>query len=239
MATRLHIGAHLPNASLPWYAKKFDLREVVVGDPGSPSLATLRRWRRSVPPSFEFCVVAGGHLARVKPGPELERDLDAAVAAIDALHARCFLLPTPSDVTPSMLARERIGKVLGRLPRDATRVVWEPRGLWEVDDAAAAAHRWGVVLAVDAARDPVPAGPVAYVRLRALGETRGFGASALERVLLSVGARRDVYVVLETHAAVRESRTLRQLAEEGPVEPRSLGRLVRPRGIHVRDDEQE
>ena len=45
---------------------------------------------------------------------------------------------------------------------------------------------------------PFPAGPVAYVRLRALGETRSYGPSALEKVVRAIGPRRDAYVVFET-----------------------------------------
>ena len=105
-------------------------------------------------------------------------------------------------------------RVIDKLPRDVTLVVWEPHGLWETDDAAALAKKWGVILAVDAARDPVPEGQIAYVRLRALGETRSFGPSALERVVESIGPRRDAYVVLETTSALTECKTLRRIAQD-------------------------
>jgi hypothetical protein len=84
---------------------------------------------------------------------------------------------------------------------------------------------------------------VAYVRLRALGETRSFSPSALERVVAAVGERRDVYAVLETDSALTEAKRLRQLARSAAKSGGKLGgggRLVRPRGtIVVRDDEQE
>jgi uncharacterized protein YecE (DUF72 family) len=242
MATRLHIGAPSRNLSFASYAKRFDLMEVESGVPRAPSAATLRKWRKAVPPHFDFCVVAGPALAKVKAGEALEGELAAARDAIAALQARCFLLPTPSEVTPGALWRDRIARVIDRLPRDATHVVWEPRGVWETDDAAVAARRWGVVLAVDAARDPVPEGPVAYVRLRALGETRSFGASALERVVSAIGLRREAFVVLDTPAAAREAKELRRLARDVPAGRAGAGaRVLRPRGssVRVRDDEQE
>ena len=76
MSTRWHIGAKDLRGAIVAYAKRFDLLEVRVeaGDaddgPGaiSPSLSTLRRWRKSVPPHFAFAVVAGPHVSRVKAG---------------------------------------------------------------------------------------------------------------------------------------------------------------------------
>jgi hypothetical protein len=162
--------------------------------------------------------------------------------AIDALQARCFVLRTPPDVTPSALWRERIARVVARVPHDVTHFVWEPSGVWEVSDAAAQAQAWGAVLALDPLREPVPAGSVAYLRLRALGETQAFGAAALERMIAAVGARREVFVVLESDSALAEAKALRELVRRSPSESAGgAGRLVRPRGrgIVVSDDEQE
>jgi uncharacterized protein YecE (DUF72 family) len=248
MSTRWHIGAKHLRGAITAYAKRFDLLEVLIaageGEDAAlgPNLATLRRWRKAVPPHFDFAVVAGPHLSRAKAGALADRELEAARAAIDALEARCFLLRTPAEVTPTSLWRDRIGKIVARLPHDVTHFVWEPSGLWETPDAAAQARDWGIVLAMDPAREAVPTGPVAYLRLRAMGETQSFGPAALEKVVKSVGAsRREVFAILETDGAIQEAKRLRQLARRS--RPPSVGggtRLVRPRGgIVVRDDEQE
>ncbi len=240
MATRFHIGAKELRGAIGAYAKRFDLLEVrAAGAPSGP--AALKRWRKSVPPHFEFSVVAGAALGRLKPSPELDRDLEATVAARDALQARCILLPTPVEVTPSAVWRERLARVVERLAHDAGHVAWEPRGVWEHDEAAAFAKKIGLVLVTDASRDPVPLGPVAYVRLRALGETRSYGAAALERVVQAIGDRREAYVVLETDSALEECKRLRQLAQRPSSFRGGMGRVVRPRGttMKVRDDEQE
>ena len=250
MSTRWHIGAKELRGAIVAYAKRFDLLEVRVvagldeDDPSAvaPTIPTLRRWRKSVPPHFDFAVVAGPNLSRVKASEAGDRELDAARAAVDALQARCFVLRTPPDVTPTALWRDRIRKLIDRVPHDATHFVWEPSGVWETEDAAAQARSWGVVLAVDPARDAVPAGSVAYVRLRALGETRAFGPIALERIVRAVGTRRDVFAVIETDSALAEAKRLRQIAKSTRAVGRVGGavRLVRPRGgIVVRDDEQE
>jgi uncharacterized protein YecE (DUF72 family) len=250
MSTHWHIGAKELRGAMAAYAKRFDLLEVRVAVPDgpadeqqgpTPSLATLRRWRKSVPPHFDFAVVAGPHLSKVKAGEGADRELSAAKAAIDALQARCFVLRTAPDVTPTSLWRDRIAKIIGRMPRDVTHFVWEPSGVWEVEDAAAQAQAWEVVLAVDPARESVPAGPIAYLRLRALGETRAFGPVALERIIKAVGARRDVFAVIETDTALGEGKRLRRMLRDVRAAARGgSGKLVRPRGgIVVRDDEQE
>jgi uncharacterized protein YecE (DUF72 family) len=248
MSTRWHIGAKDLRGAMATYAKRFDLLEIRATVPGkddesapAPTLPTLRRWRKSVPPHFDFAVVAGPNLSKVRPSEAAERELEAARAAMDALQARCFVLRTPPEVTPSALWRERLSKIVTRVPRDVTHFVWEPSGVWETADAAAQARAWDVVLAVDPAKEPVPAGPVAYLRLRALGETRSFSAIALERIAGAVGPRRDVFAIIETDSALVEAKRLRQIVRStrtaavgGPA------RLVRPRGgIVVRDDEQE
>jgi uncharacterized protein YecE (DUF72 family) len=248
MSTRWHIGAKELRGAMATYAKRFDLLEVRAFAPTDdedpnpgPTIATLRRWRKAVPPHFDFAVVAGPHLSRVRASDAAERELEAARAAMDALQARCFVLRTPPDVTPSSLWRDRLAKIVARVPRDVTHFVWEPSGVWETADAAAQARAWDVVLAVDPAKEPVPAGPVAYLRLRALGETRSFSAIALERIARAVGARRDVYAIIETDSALAEAKRLRQIVRSSRVTaPGGPTRLVRPRGgIVVRDDEQE
>jgi uncharacterized protein YecE (DUF72 family) len=205
-------------------------------------MATLKRWRKAVPPHFAFTVVAGPEVSSLRPGEALDTGLAVATAAADVLEARNILLQTPADVTPSALWRERLARVVEGFRRDVTGLVWEPRGVWEIEDAAVLASKLGLVLAVDAARDLVPRGPVAYSRLRALGETRSFGPSALERVVQAIGARREAFVVFETDGALAECKLLRRLADapEGADRKNAL-RVVRPRGgsVKVRDDEQE
>jgi uncharacterized protein YecE (DUF72 family) len=247
MTVRWHIGAKDLRGAITAYAKRFDLLEVRVAVEGegegapAPTLQTLRRWRKSVPPAFDFSVVAGPHLSRARPGKAADRELDAARAAIDELQARCFVLRTPPEVTPTALWRERIGKIAAKFPRDATRFVWEPGGVWEVEDAAEQARSWDATLLVDPAKDTVPAGAVAYVRLRAIGGTRAFASSALERIVEAVGPRREVFAIIETDSALAEAKRLRRVVQLAGSGPRVVqGRLVRPRGgIVVRDDEQE
>ncbi len=249
MATRLHIGAKELKGELVAYAKRFDLLEIRGLDAANlrlaPSDATLRRWRKAVGPQFEFSVVAGPALARLKSSDALEAELAALLKTVTLLESRVIVVATPSDVTPSKLWRDRLEKVLDRFPRDVSTVVWEPSGLWEIEDAAAQAKKWGVVVAVDPARDLMPSGPVAYGRLRAAGATRAFSTAALTKVAATIGERRDAYIVFETTSALKEAKTLRALVRSTKGTKRGgFGRLVRPTsrggaGLVVGDDEQE
>ncbi|MCL2723614.1 MAG: DUF72 domain-containing protein [Polyangiaceae bacterium] len=246
MATRLHIGAKELRGELAAYAKRFDLLEVRGLDVHDlqmgPTAATLRRWRRTVPPHFEFAVVAGPNLAKLRPGDALDAELEAMRAAATVLESRMLVVSTPPDVTPSKLWRDRLAAVVDRLRSDVVTVVWEPSGLWEQDDAAAFGNKLGVTVAVDPARSEIPPGPIAYGRLRAFGVARAFSTTALERVANKIGDRRDAYVIMETAGALKEAKTLRGLVRNANAGKRGgLGRLIRPRGgsLRVGDDEQE
>jgi len=246
MATRLHVGSKELKGELSAYAKRFDLLEIRGVDAANlkqaPSAATLRKWRRAVPPRFEFAVVAGPNVGRLRPGDALDVELKALLEAATLLEARIVVVPTPVDVTPSKLSRDRFAKVLDRIPQDARTVVWEPSGLWETDDAAAQARKWGIVVAVDPTREEIPAGSTIYCRLRAQGVVRSFSAAALARVAHAIGDRKDAYVVIETPGALREAKTLRQLVRGLASSSKGgMSRLIRPRGapLHVRDDEQD
>jgi uncharacterized protein YecE (DUF72 family) len=247
MATRLHVGAKELKGDLAAYAKRFDLLEIRGQDAANlklaPSAATLRKWRRAVPPRFEFAVVAGPNVGRLRPGEALEAELAAMLETATLLESRVLVVPTPVDITPSKLSRDRFAKLLDRIPHDTRTVVWEPSGLWELEDAASQAKKWGVTLGVDPARDEPPSGPIAYGRLRAHGGTRSFSTAALSRIAHAIGGeRRDAYVLIETSGALKEAKTLRQLVRDlGSGKRGGLSRLVRPRGtpLDVRDDEQD
>lgn len=246
MATRYHLGAKELRGALSTYAKRFGLLEVPLGIKAAPSLATLRKYRKDVPPTFEFSLVLPPTLSTPRPGPALDEALAGVTEAINALGARCVVLRTSLDVTPSKLWRTRVGALIERLPRDVTNVAWEPSGLWEAEDVAQQAEEWKVVPVVDPAQQDIPRGPIAYLRMRALGETRGFGPTVLERVVHAIGDRRDAYVVFETNKALDEAKALRRIAASRGrgLSASADARVVRPRvasprSIRVPDDEQE
>jgi uncharacterized protein YecE (DUF72 family) len=243
VAIRYHIGAKDLRGDISAYAKRFDFLEVRVPSAGdlrlAPSEATLRKWRKAVPPHFEFAVVLSHAAGLLKPSPALEAELKCALGMIKALQARTVVICTPPDVTPAPVWRNRLKAFVERLPKDASQLVWEPKGLWETDEAARFGRTLGLTLAVDPAREPVPEGPVAYGRLRSLGEVRSFGQTALERVVRAIGDRRDAFIVIETDAALSECKTLRRVAQKGVGNLGGGGLVLRPRGGAPRPDDDE
>ena len=238
--TTFHIGAKELRGKLEAYTKHFGLLEVRRGEASSPNLTAMKRFRKVAPPAFNFAVVAPEAVCALKPGPKFEAALEDTLEAQRVLQARCVVLRTPFAVTPSKLSRDRMKALLDRFPSDALTIVWEPGGVWEAADAAKQAKKWNVVLSVDAARDPVPAGPVAYVRLRAVGETRGFSAETLARVAAAIGSgRRDAYVVIESDRAKDEAKTLRAAVRElDKVKPKPMA-VLRPARVIAGGDEDE
>src|SRR5262245_24307038 len=103
MATRVHIGAKELKGDLAAYAKRFDLLEVRGVDAAqlkqAPSTATLRKWRRTVTPRFEFAIVGGPNVGRLRPNEALDVELKAMLAAATVLESRILVVPTPADVT--------------------------------------------------------------------------------------------------------------------------------------------
>ncbi len=246
MATRYHIAAKSLRGDIATYAKRFDLLEVPVVSAANlrlmPNAATLRKWRKNVPPTFEFAVVCGPSMSTLKSSPAADEERAMFTQTSDVLEARIALVKTPVDVSPSQVWRDRLRAFVETIRRDSTTVVWECSGLWETEEAARFAKKIDVVLVTDPARDVVPEGPVAYGRLRALGETRSFGPAALERIAKNVGDRRDAYFVIETDTALAECKGLRKAAVRVRSSAGGMGRLIRPRtpvALVAHDDEQE
>jgi uncharacterized protein YecE (DUF72 family) len=212
---RLHVGAKSLQGDIAAYAKRFNVLEVHASGSSPPSAKALRKWRKSVGPAFEFVVVLGANIGKLTPSEAFETELAQGLEAARLLESRCLLLQTPNEVTPSAVSKKRIAALLGRIPRDSVQVAWAPRGLWETDAAAVCAQEWKVTLVVDATREIVPPGPISYVRLPSIGETRSYGTPALTRVRDSIFASRDAYVIFETQGALKEAKLLRTIVQQG------------------------
>ena len=208
-----------------------------------PSLATLRRWRKSVPPHFDFAVVAGPNLSRVKASEAAEqrarsgarRNRRAAGPLLRPAHA------ARRDADRPLARAHRQDRRTGSARRDPLRLGAERRLGDRGRRRPRRANGASCSRSTRRAR-PCPPGPVAYLRLRALGETRSFGPVALERIVQGGrAAARGLRHHRDRHGdRPRPSGCARSLAGGGRERRRGRDRLVRPRGgIVVRDDEQE
>jgi uncharacterized protein YecE (DUF72 family) len=208
----LHVGQAALRGDIARYAERFDLLELRA-DPGKlPRAARLRQWKTEVPASFVFSVVLPRVVALLDAKPESEKALADALTAASALGASWLLLQTPPQATPSSRTRRRLAELVERLRRAERRIAWEPHGLWEDRDAEALADQLGVALVRDVSRSAAPEGDAVYARMRALGDAGRVRSSAIERVADEIAGRREAFVVIEGHGALRAARLLRELA---------------------------
>jgi uncharacterized protein YecE (DUF72 family) len=204
---RLLVGLPAPQGDLAKYATRFDMVEVRPVDTPIPKTSTLRKWRKSVPPSFAFSVVLPRVVGDLTPGAALDAALTTSLEAASALEARCVLLVTPPDVRPTAANKKRLAAIFERIPAEGTVRCWEPSGIWEREDVLATARAMGVIAVFDAAREQLGPGPIAYTRLRALGKSATLGQTTVERVAERLRRRRESFVVVE---GPREAQRVKQ-----------------------------
>ena len=205
---RLYVGQAQRTGDLGRYASRFNFLEVAA-ERGMPRAATLRRWPDEVGADFAFSIVLPESVSALDGKPH-DEDLARALEAADTLGAHWLLLRTPPSARPSARTRRRLAELVERLPRSEGRsIAWDPRGLWEDEDAELQADELGVCLVRDVSRSEAPAGDVVYSRLRALGAGGRVSGGAVERAIDELEGRERAYVVVEGDAAPRAARMLR------------------------------
>ena len=206
-----------------------------------PKAATLRKWRKSVPPSFVFSVVLPRVVGDLVPGDALDAAVAEALEAAAALEARCVVLQTPASVRPTTTNKKRLAAVFEKIPREGTVRCWEPAGIWEREEALALGRALSVLVVLDAARDAPGPGPIVYTRLRALGKTASLGAQTIERVAERLRRRRESFVVVEGAAgeAQRVKQALAADLAKRPVRTISVAAVRPTSSTLVAEDEEQ
>ncbi len=204
-----------------------------------PRPSTLRSWRRKVPPSFVFSVVLPKAVGELRPSSALDEELAQALAVAREVEARCLVIATPPSITPTELNKKRLAALVDKIPHDAVTLAWEPRGIWEVDDAIELADKLGLVLVVDAVREPAPKGAVVYFRLRGLGESTRLSPAAIDRVAVELHGRREAYVIIESNGPLAIAESLRKKSARRPAPARAGGAVLRPRATLRAEDEEQ
>jgi uncharacterized protein YecE (DUF72 family) len=237
--TTVHVGLPTHQGSVARLAQFFDLLEVRPVDTPLPKAPKLRQWRKEVPPAFVFSVIVPNALAELKTLSEAETAalLKPLIDAASALEARCMVLTTPVSVTPTALHKKRLAALIERLPRDVITLAWEPRGVWQSEEAAAWARDLGVQLVVDASQEEPGKGAVLYTRLRGIGVNARLGPGSIEKVRRAMAGRREVFVVVETAGPKQISAALKQPLGEG-TRAVSPG-VVRPQVRLSAEDEEQ
>jgi uncharacterized protein YecE (DUF72 family) len=137
---RLLVGLPALQGKIEKYKDRYDMVEIRPGDTSVPRPATLRKWRRSVPPAFVFSVVLPRAVGELATGEEADAALAEALEVAAALEARCVLLQTPPEVRPTATNRRKIAALFARIPAEGVVRCWEPSGMWEQDDVTAVAR---------------------------------------------------------------------------------------------------
>jgi uncharacterized protein YecE (DUF72 family) len=243
------------------YARRNGVLELDVLDRSpAPKASAFKKWRKDAGPRLAFSLVAPRAVAAVKPSAALDAGLEVLLEAQRASQAKFVLLATPVEVTPAHLPRERFGKLVDRIreglgdARAAVRIVWQPRGVWELEEAA----RFAKTLDVDLAGDPLadPREPfwddaLRYLRLSAIGGRTAFPPTRLRAIaeLLAAVQKDDAdagqsierVVVFTTPSAPAEAKRLRalvdQIGERGA--SKGGGRVISPRAGRALRDEEE
>lgn len=235
---RLLVGPATLTGDIQKAPERFDLVEVRSANEDWPKDATLRRWRKAVPPAFVFSVVLPRPVAELAQGAEAEAALRDALHVAALLQARCVLLQTPPDVRPTTANRKKLAALFEKIPAEGTVRCWEPSGLWEAEDVIATARAAHVLPVLDATQDAPPPGPIVYTRLRALGKAAG-SARSLERLAAAVSGRREAFVVAEdpkVAAAIRGALPSLVKARSQPAGPGLVRAAIVP--LIAEDEEQ-
>ncbi len=237
---RFVVGLPHLQGKLSNYAERYDLVELRPGDTPLPSPPKLRRWREQVPPSFVFSVVLPKAVAEFSKDPEIERGIDDCLEAAVALQARCIVLATPPSIRPTAANRQRVVSLGARLPQTGHVLAWEPWGMWEREDVLETAYEAGFLPVFDGVRETLPAGPIAYTRIRALGSSAQLGTGSIERLADQLQGRREAFVVVEAPAAKRVRVELGPALERLQTRPAvpMLFRGGQPKSLAAEDEEQ-
>jgi uncharacterized protein YecE (DUF72 family) len=194
---RLHVGLSQLVGSISDYAERFDMIELGFEPGAAPKPATLRGWRRELSPSFAVSLRLPRIVGDLPMTKDMDRALEEAIAAATALEARAILLVTSAEVRPTQATTEKLRSVFNRLPKPSVLLCWEPRGIWERREVIALSREIGVLPVVDAQNEPLPSGPVAYTRLRALGGAQRVSQRATERLAEQLQNKREAWIVVE------------------------------------------
>jgi uncharacterized protein YecE (DUF72 family) len=139
------------------YARVFSCVEVQHTFYQPPRITTLERWRKQMPPEFEFVLKAWQLITHDAKSPtyrRLKRTLtdtdkqdagyfrpttiveeawEATAASARALNAKTVLFQCPASFTPTRQNIESLDKFFSTIDRHGLTFAWEPRGEWGRD----------------------------------------------------------------------------------------------------------
>jgi uncharacterized protein YecE (DUF72 family) len=194
--TPVKVGLCGASMALTSYAQRFRVLEVQQTFYEPPREATLRRWRASVPPAFEFTIKAWQLITheaksstyrrlrtplsaeeRIEVGgfrwtPVVERAWETTLGCAAILEATAILLQCPASFRPTEPAIARLREFISRARRPAgVRLLWEPRGAWPDEVVRGLCEELDLTHAADPFLRPSLT-PMAYYRLHGITGAR-------------------------------------------------------------------
>lgn len=220
---QLYIGLAPIRGRIERYAQRFNLAEIRPGRDGLPRSQRIGQWLASLPEGLAFSVLFPNEVASLSTTPSADRELAGTLEMAAALRARWLVLQTPPTVMPSTRSAGRLKDFFGKLDKTTAAVAWDPRGVWQDDEAEKLAEEMGVYLVRDAARDTLPDTETVYCRVRGLGEASRVRMAAIERVADELAEREEAFVVFDAaenaaSAAELLRRQTAPLGGEGPAD---------------------
>ncbi len=188
----------------------FDLLELLV-EPGLPRPAKLAAFREARKDRVFSLRLPPDAIA---PGSGREAVIERAIGSAEALEAEWIVVTTNPTTTPTGRNEGLLRSLVERVQADGRRIAWEPRGVWQPQEAERWADTLGVTLVRDLSREDPPPGEVVYTRLRALGFGARIGPSAVERVAARLEGANEAFVVIEGQGAARARVLLSELLDE-------------------------
>lgn len=217
--TVLHAGCVIDRPPGPRLSERLPFFELSPRAP-MPKLATLARYGKSrgphapklafVAPRTTWLTAQGA----MRPGKELDAGIDFILRASDASGAFAIVLATGAEITVGERDRELAAKFIERLKPSGRRIVFAPRGLWQLEEAEPFVAAVGAIYGFDPLEEDAPSGDVIYARVRPMGARSRLSDGHLLKILERLVGRAEVYVSVESEQGLRWATRIAQLASE-------------------------
>jgi uncharacterized protein YecE (DUF72 family) len=239
--TAVKVGLCGAGMALTSYAERFRVLEVQQTFYEPPREATMRRWRASVPPGFEFTVKAWQLIThearsstyrrlrtplsaeeRAEVGgfrwtPVVARAWDTTLSCAAVLAASSILLQCPASFRPTEPAIARLREFLSRAARPAgVRLVWEPRGPWPDEVVRGLCEELDLTHAADPFLRPSLT-PMAYYRLHGITGARHVYTDAELAQLADTVGTGPAYVMFNNLPRAADASRFSRLVGRGQV----------------------
>ena len=219
------------------YVREYRLVEVQQTFYEPPRDGTMRRWRALAPKDFEFTIKAWQLVTHDGSSPTYRRLRsplsDADRAAVGGFHtspivlrawqrtlecaailrATAILLQCPASFRPTEENIDRLRMFFGTVERPSgVRTLWEPRGTWPAEVAAALCRDLDLVHVVDPFISTTVTPEQTYLRLHGItGARHVYTEAELERLadMLPAAPSHPTYVLFNNLPRVEDARRFR------------------------------